>query len=105
MTKVTFSVHDGLITGFHITGHSSRSSRDEEGRIVCSAVSSAAYLVANTVTDIIGASADAAADDGDMHLEIRSHLSDCQPIMKGMELHMKELASQYEDRIRVYSEV
>ncbi len=74
MTKVTFSVHDGFITGFHITGHSSRSSRDEEGRIVCSAVSSAAYLVANTVTDVIGASADAAADDGDMHLEIRSHL-------------------------------
>lgn len=105
MTKVRFSVHDGLIDGFKIIGHSSFSSDDEEGRLVCSAVSSVAFFVANTVTDVVGADAAVNVNDGEMYLKINSRLSECQTVLKGMILHMRDLASQYDNRIRVYSEV
>ena len=58
MTSVKFLVDPKGIYGFCVSGHSSRNCDDELGKIVCSAVSSAVYLVANTVTDVIGDVAD-----------------------------------------------
>ena len=56
MTKVVFYEKDEKLTGFLIKDHSGY---DEEGYdIVCASVSSAAYLTANTLTEIVGAKAD-----------------------------------------------
>ena len=54
MTKVKLLADEKGLCGFEISGHSSKDGADEVGKIVCAAVSSAAYLAANTVTDIIG---------------------------------------------------
>ena len=54
MTKVKFFADEKGLCGFEIKGHSSKNCDDELGKIVCAAVSSAAYMAANTVTEIIG---------------------------------------------------
>ena len=56
MTKVVFYEKDEMLGGFLIKDHSGY---DDEGYdIVCASVSSAAYLTANTLTEIVGAKAD-----------------------------------------------
>ena len=56
MTKIVFYKKDENLIGFLIKDHSGY---DEEGYdIVCASVSSAAYLTANTLTEIVGAKAD-----------------------------------------------
>ena len=105
MTAVTFFTDDGKMTGFHIVGHSTNSEKDIEGKLVCSAVSSAAYLVANTITEIIGANCVANVCDGELELKLVDKISESQEILRGLELHISELVKQYQNRIKVVSEV
>ncbi len=105
MTKIKFFGYDGVITGFEITGHSTSSVNDNEGKIVCSAVSSAAYLTANTLIEVIGADVNAKVGDGFMKIELKSLFEDSQITLQGFLLHAKELSKQYRNYIKVYSEV
>ena len=52
MTKYKFLTDEKGIYGFIIKGHSGYG--EQGGDIVCAAVSSAAYMVINTITDIFG---------------------------------------------------
>ncbi len=85
---------DGAPKGFVVKGHSGSQVRGRD--IVCAAVSSASYLVANTVLEVIGAKAEAEVRDGYMKLsvdeEFKSEVSD---VLNGFALHMKQLKEQY----------
>ena len=105
MTAVTFFTDNVKITGFHIIGHSTSSENDIQGKLVCSAVSSAAYLVANTITDIIGANCVVKVLDGELELKLVDKISESQEILRGFKLHIEELVKQYQNRIKVVSEV
>ncbi len=105
MTEVRFLFSDKVLTGFHIKGHSTSSGEDEQGRLVCSAISSAAYMVANTVTEVIGAKADVKVDDGEMLFVVKTKLFDVAPTLCGFKLHIDELSKQFTDYIKVISEV
>lgn len=105
MTRGVFYGRAGCITGFLVDGHCTVDSADENGRIACAAVSSAAYMTANTLTEIIGAQADIQVEDGCMKCEILSDAAPCQVILQGFLLHMRQLAAQYEKQIEVHSEV
>ncbi|WP_442974828.1 ribosomal-processing cysteine protease Prp, partial [Ruminococcus sp.] len=48
MIEAIFTVTDKVIRGFEISGHSDYSEHGSD--IICAAVSSAAYMAANTVT-------------------------------------------------------
>ena len=50
MIEAIFTVTDKVIQGFEISGHSDYS--EEGSDIICAAVSSAAYMTANTLTAI-----------------------------------------------------
>ena len=67
MTGAVFYRRDGRLTGFKVSGHTDDSG-SVEARIVCSAVSSAVYLTANTLTDVVGAEAEIQVSDGDFSL-------------------------------------
>ena len=54
MTSVKFLSKNESLYGFEIKGHSSVDCDDQDGKLVCAAVSSAAYMTANTITEIIG---------------------------------------------------
>lgn len=101
-----FTAKSGDLLGFSISGHAEWGISGDD--IVCSAVSSAAFMTANTITDIIGVSADVTIDKtGSMILKISPNDSyRCREILLGFKLHMVILEDQYPENIKVnYTEV
>lgn len=105
MTKVVFLADKGHINGFKISGHSSTDCEDQEGKIVCSAVSSAAYMAANTVTEIIGEECDISLDKAVFILKTAAEEKATVQVLEGLKLHLTELSYQYPERIKIISEV
>ena len=97
MIRVRFQTADGLISGFHLSGHAGAGEYGQD--IVCAAVSSAAYMTANTITEIVGATADITVHDGLMELTVTDRIEDCQDILSGFQLHIQALSEEYPQRI------
>ena len=100
MIKVEYFGTDPVY-GFHITGHSDMNPEGPE--IICAAVSSAAYMTANTITEVIGLSPVIEVSDGDMYLKLQteSEALRCRDILDGMKLHLSSLAEQYPKYIKL----
>lgn len=103
MTEVIFfksaECSDTLV-GFHVYGHSGFADSGED--IVCSAISSAVIMTANTITDIFYARADVSADnDGDVRLMLKEQSEACEKLLQGLKLHLLELEKQYSGFINV----
>lgn len=102
MILIRFLSEDcGSLVGFIIEGHADYANSGED--IVCAAVSSAAYMTVNTITDIIKAEADVAVDDGMMFVRVAAgDAVRCRDIFMGLKLHLIGLEEQYPDRIQVH---
>ena len=105
MTCVEFFADGGLITGFSVSGHSSFDCEDTLGCTLCAAVSSAVYMTANTVTDVIGVKCDITEKDALFILRTDSENSEVQTVLKGFRLHIRGLREQYPERIKIIAEV
>jgi hypothetical protein len=106
MTEVNFYTNKkGELLGFHCHGHSGYADEGED--IVCAAISSAVYLVINTITDVLHIDAEIEVDSGDSVLRISSkNAAVCRDILQGLKLHMLNLEEQYNKFIIVkYTEV
>ncbi len=106
MTEMNFYTNkNGDLLGFHVHGHSGYADEGED--IVCAAVSSAVYLVINTITDVLHIDAEVEVDSGDAVLRILSkNAAACRDILLGLKLHMLNLEEQYSKFIIVkYTEV
>ena len=91
---------DGELLGFHMTGHSGLA--QEGSDILCAAVSSAAYLVANAITDVVQVKAELSVAQGDMSLQIpEREVFLCRTLLQGLRLHLTGLQEQYPDNIRI----
>ncbi len=101
MTGVKFLVDTKGVYGFCVSGHCSKNSDDEEGKIVCSAVSSAVLMAANTVTEIIGDKADIEERDGFLNFRTISPSSETYKILAGLRLHLTELSKDYSNNITI----
>ncbi len=99
MIKAEFRFADDKIKGFSLCGHAGMGNAGHD--ILCAGVSSAAYMTANTLTDVCGAKADIQADDGMMTLSLTETDETIQKILEGFLLHMHELQEQYPKRIQV----
>ena len=100
MITVRFAFSDGLYTGFSVQGHAGLAPKGED--VLCASVSSAAYLVANTLTEICKVSCDAAASDGSMTVRLSEWDDESvQTLLKGFALHMRELSRQYPRQLKV----
>lgn len=99
MTKVKFFIGDNRLNGFEIKGHSDFA--DEGSDIVCSAISSASIMAVNTITDVIGDSADVSCDDGYLSLRLTSAHEASYQILEGLKLHLTEISEQYPNNIRI----
>ena len=99
MISVTFFKKRDDILGFEFSGHAMAGEYGTD--IVCAAVSSAAYMTANTITDIIGAKADINVGEGSMKLIIdECDAKRCRDILCGLELHIKGIAQEYGRNIK-----
>ncbi|MBR6902537.1 MAG: ribosomal-processing cysteine protease Prp [Clostridia bacterium] len=100
MTNARFWIY-----GFSITGHSTKDAGDDEGRALCAAVSSAAYMAANTITEVIKDTAEIEVKDGEMFLSAQNPSDKTIAVLKGLRLHLSELSKQYGKRLSVTTEV
>ncbi|MBR7071879.1 MAG: ribosomal-processing cysteine protease Prp [Clostridia bacterium] len=105
MTVIRFLKNAKGICGFKISGHSTADSEDEIGRIVCSAVSSAAYLTANTISEIVPEPCNITVNDAEMILQAEDPSPVTVTLLKGLQLHLTELSKQYPNHISIFSEV
>lgn len=99
MIRVRFLIGNNRLTGFEISGHAFFAENGKD--VVCAAVSSAAYMAANTITEVICVNAEAKTDNGKMSLVLNESNEQCNAVLKGFELHMTELSKQYPQNIKV----
>ncbi len=98
MISVTFYKNGDAFTGYEFKGHSDYA---EEGYdIVCSAVSSAAFLTANSIVDSFGIESDVALSDG--YMKLTAEKSDIlNRLLDGLYRHTLQLKEQYPNDITV----
>ena len=99
MIKVRFLIGNKQLQGFEISGHAGYAESGKD--IICAFVSSAAYMTANTITDVIRADADAVAGDGTMCVKLNQSNEQAQAVLRGLELHLTELSKQYPENIKI----
>lgn len=104
MTGAVFFRREGRLTGFSVQGHTDDSG-STAARLVCAAVSSAVYLTANTVTDVIGAKAEVSVSEGEMTLRLSEDNASAQALLEGLLLHLTQLSEQYQKYIAIKTEV
>lgn len=100
MTTAKFLFSDDTIISFELSGHSGAG---EEGTdIVCSAISSAVYMAANTIIEIMKLEPETVVRDG--YLKVKLSLDDARKskvITDGLYLHLSELQSQYPNNLKL----
>ena len=99
MIKARFFTEGNEICGYEISGHSGSAEAGQD--IICAFVSSAAYMAANTLSEIVGSTIEAEVSDGFMKIKVVSDLSEAQQILEGLRLHLGSLAGDYPDNIKV----
>ena len=99
MIRVRFMTAHGLLSGFSLSGHAGAGEYGQD--IVCASVSSAALMTANTITEIIGAAADIAEDDGYLSVTVQSRIEECQDILSGFRLHIQAHAEEYPKAVQL----
>ena len=104
MTKATFYFDGDVPYGFLISGHSGYAQEGED--IVCASVSSASYMVANTITEILKDDADINVSDAKIKLTVKKeqrHIT--KDILLGLKLHLDSLAEDYPKFLKTLTEV
>ena len=100
MTTAKFLFSDETVISFELSGHSGAG---EEGTdIVCSAISSAVYMAANTIIEIMKISPETVVRDG--YLKLEMNLDDARKsktITDGLYLHLSELQGQYPNNLKL----
>lgn len=97
MISVIFFRRAGKPAGFKITGHADFAEKGSD--IVCAAVSSASFMAANTITEFAGGSS--AMKENEILLDLIQSNENAQTVLKGFELHIRELEKQYPKNIEV----
>ena len=99
MTQVRFLTDENQLTGFEISGHSGFALEGSD--IVCSAVSSAALMAANTVTEIIKDKARVRERDGYLYFEVEAPSDSSISLLEGLKLHLTQISEQYPQNIKI----
>ena len=100
MTTAKFLFLDDVIVSFELSGHSGFA--EEGSDIVCSAVSSAVYMAANTIIEIMKLNPKTVVRDG--YLKLQISLEDdrkSKVITDGLYLHLSELQNQYPNNLKL----
>ena len=97
---------DGRLLGFRMEGHAGLGEKGQD--ILCAAVSSAAYLVANTATEVPHlCPLSLRVGEGEMFFRVEEKdEAACRPLLLGLKLHLTALEEQYPGHMKVgYLEV
>ena len=94
-----FANADGALLGFSVLGHSGLAQEGED--ILCAAVSSTAYMTANTVLEILHITPiSLRAEDGEMLFRVSdTDARTCRSLFEGFKLHLLGLEEQYPETL------
>jgi len=104
MTSVKFFYCNNMMVGFKLCGHSTVNENDELGKLVCTAISSAVYLTANTLTDVLNCNCDINESDGYFELMLLNNEEMAQATLKGFKLHIEGLKEEYKSHLKISTE-
>ena len=92
---------EGLVYGFRIGEHAGLAPEGED--VLCAAVSSAFYLVANMVTEVLKVEPVNLRDDyGEAFLRVRAEdEKKCRDIFTAFAIHISNLREQYPENLNV----
>lgn len=101
MTTIRFDRTRGRLTGFTCQGHSGFAETGSD--IVCAAVTSALRLTECTINDVYHADAAVDLDDqtAKITLSLRSPDRDCERVLEGFLLYMRELSKENPNHLTV----
>ncbi len=100
MTKAKFLFSGDTIVSFGLSGHSGAG--EEGADIVCSAVSSAVYMAANTILEILKVQAQTEINDGYLKFTMDFEGAEkAKIITDGLYLHLGELQGQYPNNLKL----
>ena len=102
MIRARFRFPSADTASFRITGHAGFAEHGED--IVCAAVSSAAYLTANTVTEILGVDASAEVREGYLDFAFTGSEAAVK-LVQGLRLHLEQLQEEHPKHVKVTTEV
>ena len=100
MTTAKFLFSDDTVISFEVSGHSGAGENGSD--IVCSAVSSAIYMTANTIIEIMKLNPEAEVRDG--YFKFTMNVNDARKsktITDGLYLHLSELQGQYPNNLKL----
>lgn len=107
MITAVFFVDNQMPCGFSLNGHAGLAKHGQD--ILCAAVSSAAYLTVNTITDVYHLPADIEQDEQIGRMTVRiapQKAAPCRELLLGFFAHIEQLQQQYPRHIHTeYSEV
>ncbi len=91
--------------GFSFKGHAGYAAHGSD--IVCAAISSVAYMTANTIIEIMSIDADVDVNEnGEMTLRVPEESAEkTKELLLGLELHINELGKQYPKNVTITTEV
>lgn len=99
VAKFCFGENGGA-AGFTVRGHAGNAPAGED--IVCAAVSSAVYMAANTITEVLRLTPSITEREGLLTLRLGAEQTEAaQVILQGLWLHLTALSEQYPDFIQV----
>ena len=100
-----FHSENGAPLGFSFNGHAGYAAHGSD--IVCAAISSVAYMTANTIIEIMKIEADADVNEnGAMTLKVPEESAEkTKELLLGLELHINELGKQYPKNVTITTEV
>ena len=100
MITVRFFNDGELLAGFSVSGHAGLAETGKD--ILCAAVSSAAYMAANTLIEVCKVECETEVSDGFMEIRPKDTDSESvQTVLKGLSLHLRELSAQYPKQMKV----
>ena len=100
-----FHSENGAPLGFSFKGHAGYAAHGSD--IVCAAISSVAYMTANTIIEIMKVEADVdVKEDGEMTIKVSEESAEkTKELLLGLELHIKGLREQYPKNVTITTEV
>ena len=104
MTSVKFFYCNNMMVGFELKGHSTSDENDDMGRLVFAAISSAAILTANTLTDVLFCDCSIKESDGYLKLMLNNKQQEAQTTLNGFKIHIEGLNKEYKSHLKISKE-
>lgn len=99
MITAVFKKTGDLLTGFTVSGHAMQGEAGND--VCCAAVSSAAMLTCNALTDFLGSEAKTQCSENALSLDLIKGSGEAYRLMEAFYTHLKFIGEEYPGGIRV----